>query len=106
MKTEIANTLKGIKGTFTKIMVAGALAGAVMLAAPQKADAQQFGFHIGFGRPVAGPVYAAPAYGPVYAAPYAPVYRPGFYADYHRDDFYRHQRWERDRQFHGRGYYR
>jgi len=97
MKTNSIKT-NGLKGIFTKVILAGTLAGAVLMAAPQKAQAQQFAVGVQFGHPV----YRGPVYGPVYDR--------GFYADrrreeFRREEFLRHERWEREHSFY-RGYYR
>lgn len=103
MKTISMQTLKGM---FTKVAVLGALAGAVMLAAP-KAEAQSgFSVRFGAGRPV---------YGQAYGEGYGPAYGDRFYAERRREEilrheeaerreeYFRHERWERERAF-GHGY--
>ena len=61
-----------ITGTLTKWMTGAALAGALMFAAPKKADAQvSFGISVGH-----------PAYGYGYGYGYRPYYRPYGYAPY------------------------
>lgn len=108
-------SIVNVKALLTRAAVAGVVAGAAFLAAPQKANAQ-VAFGVQFGRPVyRGPVYRGPAYRrPVYAAPvygpryYAPApvvaygygYSPGFGYDRHLA-WERHERWE-----HERGFYR
>ena len=96
-------SFRSLKGIFTKVAVAATLAGAVLLATPQKADAQHFSVQFGVGRP-----YYGPAYGPAYG----PVYGPGFYAERRHDDwvrreeFRRHEEWVRAHQFGpSRGFY-
>ena len=71
------------KGMITKAMMVGLAAGAVALAAPQKAQAQvSFGVQVG--------------YPPVY------TYAPGYYAyppdDYARREYYERLRRERERE--------
>jgi hypothetical protein len=56
--------ITNLKATVAKVFTVGLLAGAVAMAAPQKAEAQ-----VSFGVRVGGPVYARPAYRPYYAAP-------------------------------------
>ncbi len=97
--------LSSVKSTVVKIFTVGLLAGAVVIAAPTKAQAQ-----VGIGVRI-GPAYAAygrPAYRrPIVVAP-APVvgfgfgYHPGFYGRPYgwdrREAFYRHE----DRRFYHR----
>ncbi len=77
--------ISSLKATVAKVFTVGLLAGAVAMAAPQKADAQ-----VSFGVRVGGPVYGRPAYRPY---PYvAPVpYGYGYYSPrvYHYDRFHR-----------------
>ncbi len=67
-----------------KGLTGAALAGALLLAAPQKAEAQRFGVGISIG----GPVYGGGYYGPRYVRPYPygygyPYsYGPGYYGSY------------------------
>ncbi|GAA3756668.1 hypothetical protein [Terriglobus aquaticus] len=82
-----------ITRTITKWMTGAALAGALLFAAPKKAEAQ-VSFGISVGRPVYGygygyrPYYPAPyAYGypaPVYGYYGRPYYRPYYHAYYGR----------------------
>ena len=85
-----------ITRTFTKWMTGAALAGALMFAAPEKADAQ-VSFGISVGHPYYGYGYRPYAYG---YAPYAygypaygyyghPYYRPYYHAYYGRPYGYR-----------------
>ncbi len=66
MKTQMLTHLKGM---FTKVAIAGALAGVMFMAAPQKADAQvvvRFGGPRAFYGPrvvVAPPIFYGPGYG-------------------------------------------
>ena len=85
-----------LKAILTKTAMVGLVAGAALMAAPQKANAQvAIGIHFGH-RPVyvaPAPYYVPPvAYGPAYVAP---AY--GYYGYdrgyYHRDRFYRDRRW-------------
>ncbi len=82
------NSIKtnGLKGIFTKVLLAGSMAAAVFMAAPQKAEAQRIAVGVQFGHPV-----------------YAPAY--GYYGERRREEFRRHERWERDHRGY-RGYYR
>ncbi len=77
-----------LKAMMAKAITAGALAGAVFMAAPTKAEAQ-VSFGVRFGRPV----YVAPR--PVYVVP--PVYGYGF--GYDRFAYDRHLAWERHERF-------
>ena len=91
-----------LKAVFAKVATVALLAGAVVLASPQKAEAQvRVGVGIGFGGPVYRPHYYAPpvVYGPRYGYGYG--YGPGFYGPgyYGHFDHYRYGR------FH-HGYYR
>ncbi len=81
----------------TKWITGAALAAALLVATPHKADAQVT-FGIGFGHPA--PVYGQ-AYGPVYGQVYVPAYNP-YYA-WHRDRWiapapaywqWRHEHWD------------
>ena len=57
MKTESMKTLAvSLKGMFTKVAIAGALAGTVLFAAPKQADAQGFSVQFGIGHPYARPL--------------------------------------------------
>lgn len=85
----IVTTFAG-KSTITKSLIAALTAGALLLAAPAKSDAQVF-FRVGFRRPV----YVAPA--PIVVAP-APY---GYWA--RRDAYIRHEEWLRAHRY---GYYR
>jgi hypothetical protein len=78
--------LKNMKAKAATVLAAGFLAGALVMAAPTKAEAQGFAVGVQFGGPRyhRGPVYA---YGPRYAHPPV-VYGPGYYG-------YRHDRWHR-----------
>ena len=60
-----------------KIITGAALAGALLFAAPHKAEAQRIGFGISIG----GPVYGGGYYGPRYVRPY-PAYGPAYYGGY------------------------
>ena len=88
--------------TVVKWMTGAALAGAFVLAAPHKAEAQvQFGVSVGsYG----APVYAAPAYG--YADPYA--YQQQRWIDHEQRERWeaeraaewRHEQWQREHAWH------
>jgi hypothetical protein len=66
--------ITSLKATVAKVFTVGLLAGAVAMAAPQKADAQ-----VRFGVRIGGPVYVGPAYRPYgYVAP-APYVYGGYY---------------------------
>ncbi len=65
----------------TKWMTGAALAGALLLAAPHKAEAQHVSFGVSVGAPV---VYGGGYYGPRYVRPYPyaygyPYYGPSYY---------------------------
>ena len=92
-----------ITGTLTKWMTGAALAGALLFAAPKKADAQvSFGISVGhpaygygYGyRPYYSGYYRPYAYGyPAYGYPaygYGYHYRPYYHAYYGRPYGYRH----------------
>lgn len=110
MKT---NSIKAfsLKGILTKVVVTGALAVAVLMAAPQKAEAQGFRIGVQFGQPA----YYAPVAPVVYGQNYG--YREDFYARQRRLEFERrealarHEAWERRERFEHnryngyRGYY-
>ena len=100
----------------TKWMTGVALAGALLLAAPHKAEAQRFGIGISVGAPV---VYGGGYYGPRYVQPYpyvygAPYYGPGYYGyygrpyvgGYYRGGYYGHGYYGGPHGFVGRGGYR
>ena len=95
-KLEVVMKLTKMKAMVAKVMAVGLAAGALALAAPQKAEAQvSFGVQVGYP-----PVYA---YGPGYAYP------PDYYArrDYYerlriqreREAWERHEAWEHRRDF-------
>lgn len=84
-KLEVVMKLTSIKAMVAKAMAVGLVAGALVLAAPQKAQAQ-VRIGVQFGYP---PVYA---YAPGYAYP---SYPPDYYA---RRDYYERLRCERERQ--------
>ena len=92
-----------ITKTITKWMTGAALAGALLFAAPHKADAQ-VSFGIRVGRPYYGGYYGyRPYYGGYYARPY-PVYGPGYYAPPYGyySPYYRHEWREHEwRERHG-----
>ena len=69
--------------TMTKWLAGAALAGALLFAAPQKAEAQRVGFGISIG----GPVYGGGYY--PYAAP-SPYYAgyPAYYGGYYGPHYY------------------
>lgn len=74
-----------ITRTITKLLTGAALAGALLLAAPHKAQAQRIGFGIGIG----GPVYGGGYYGPRYVRPYPYGYRyPGYAPGYAYPGYY------------------
>ena len=79
------------KGILAKVATVGLLAGAVAMAAPQKAEAQ-----VRFGVRIGGPVYV----GPRYVAP--PVY--GYYGpQYYGHPYYGY--YHHPYGYYGRGYY-
>ena len=90
------------KAMFAKVATAALLAGAVVMAAPQTAQAQ-VNFGISFGRPVYAQPYVRPYYAPRYVAP--PVYGYGYvaprvygynrYEVERRNAFIRHEEWDR-----------
>ncbi|RXH57643.1 hypothetical protein [Granulicella sibirica] len=94
MKIETAKT-----PNLTKVIAAGVLAGAVLMAAPQKAEAQQFGVSVGVGRPYGGPVYERGFRDDRFRDD------RGFYAERRRDEFRRQEafarqeRWDREHRF-------
>jgi hypothetical protein len=92
--------ITNVKAMVAKMFTVGLLAGAVVIAAPNKAQAQ-----VSFGVRV-GPVYGfRPAYvAPRYVAPSPIFYGPGF--GYDRAAWFRHQEWERHEAFAHRGFYR
>ncbi len=67
-----------IMKTMTKWLTGAALAGALLFAAPHKAEAQRVGFGISIGT---GPVYGG-YYGPHYVRPY-PYGYPAYYGGYY-----------------------
>jgi hypothetical protein len=93
--------IPNVKAMVAKAVTVGMVAGALMLAGPTKAQAQQFGFGVQFG----GPRYVQPA--------------PGFWARRawereqiaRREAAIRHEEWVRAHRFEGRphgggyGYY-
>ena len=94
--------ITNLKATMAKIATVGLLAGAVVLAAPQKAEAQvRFGVGVNFGGPV---VYRHHYYAPpvVYAPP---VYGYGYYHPHYGYYGYRHYGWDHYHHGYG-GYYR
>jgi hypothetical protein len=94
MKNELVTTLAGrLKGMFTKVVVAGVLAGAGLFAAPKQTAAQGFSVQFGVAHP-----YARPYYGPVYVPP---AYGPGFYAERRHEEWLQHERWDREHSFRG-----
>ncbi|SNS23506.1 hypothetical protein SAMN05421770_101104 [Granulicella rosea] len=83
-------TITNVKAMVAKVLTVGVLAGAVVMAAPAKAEAQGFAVGVRFGAPVR-PVYVAPRYyGPRYVVP---AYGYGY--------GYRHDGWAYDRYHHG-----
>lgn len=68
-----------LKTTIAKMITGAALAGALLFAAPHKAEAQRvaFGVTIGNGPVYSGPVYSG-YYGPAYVRPY-PYYGYRYY---------------------------
>ena len=101
------------KDKLKQTFAGAALAGALLFAAPHKAQAQHIGFGISIGGPVYGGYYAPgpyaygpayygyPAYGPGYA--YGGYYGPRFYGrgyGYGRG-FYGHEGWEHEGWRHG-----
>jgi hypothetical protein len=97
MKT---NSIQGfsVKGILTKVVVAGALAGAVLIAAPQKAEAQGFRIGVQIGHPGYYAPVAPVVYGPAYG------YREDFHARQRREEFLRHEAWERHERFEHRDF--
>ena len=100
--------ITNVKAMVAKIFTVGLLAGAVVIAAPAKAEAQ-FGIGVRIGpAPYYGPVYRRPIvvappvygfggyYGPGYARPYGWDARP--YGWDRHEGFYRHE----DRRFYHR----
>jgi hypothetical protein len=82
-----------VKGTVAKAMLAGVVAGALMMAAPAKAQAQEVVIGARFGRPIYGPPDR-----------FAIERREEFLR---REAFLRHQEWERAHRFgHPYGFYR
>ncbi len=88
-----------LKNNAIKTAAVALVAGAALLATPQRANAQVgIGFHVGHARvgvgyapvyPYAAPVYAPPVYGYGYAAPVYGYYGHGYYGH----------------PYYGRGYY-
>lgn len=77
----------GMTKTITRILSGAALAGALLLATPQKAEAQRVGFGISIGT---GPVYTGGYYGPRYVRPYPYYpYNSGYYGYYAPRPYYR-----------------
>ena len=68
-----------LKLMVAKVMTAGLMGGALMLATPKKAEAQQFSIGVQIGRPVVSPGYYA---------------QPGYYAE---RDYYARRRYEQER---------
>jgi len=105
MKT---NSIKAfsLKGILTKVTVAGALAGAVFMVSPQKAEAQGFRVGVQFGQPG----YYAPVAPVVYGPSYGYGYRDDFYARERREEFERreaiarHEAWERQERWEHRDF--
>jgi hypothetical protein len=81
--------LTNVKAMAAKVMTVGLLAGAVALAVPAKAEAQQF---------VVGARFGAPAYR------YDYYDRGRFERERRREEFIRHEEWVRAHEFR-RGYY-
>ena len=77
--------------TISKWLTGAALAGALLFAAPHKAEAQRVGFGISIGAPVYGGGYYGPAYG-AYPYAYGYPYYGGYYGYGH--------------PYYGGGYYR
>lgn len=75
-----------MKSMIAKVMATGFLAGAVLFAAPKKADAAQFSIGVQLGNPDYG--YGYSQY-PAYSA------YPDYYA---RRDYYDRLRWEQERR--------
>jgi hypothetical protein len=79
-------TITNVKATVAKVLTVGLLAGAFVMAAPAKADAEVFGIGIHVG---------APAYG----------YDHRYHDDHIRREEIRHDDWGRGRDYHDyRGY--
>jgi hypothetical protein len=74
-----------LKSMVAKVMTAGLLAGALLVGAPKKAEAQ-VSVGVQFGQPV---YQAYPAYG---------AYSGGYYGYGRRDDEYARRRWEEARR--------
>ena len=72
-----------ITKTISKWLTGAALAGALLFAAPHKAEAQRIGFGISIG----GPGYYGAYYGPRYVRPY-PVYGYGYGYPYYGGGYY------------------
>jgi hypothetical protein len=77
-----------ITKTLTKWITGAALAGALLFAAPKKADAQ-VSFGISVGRPVYGYGYGYRPYAYGYPAPYAYGYPAPVYGGYYGRPYYR-----------------
>lgn len=93
--SNITAKLTSLKGSVVRVLAAGALAGAVLAAAPA-ANAQRFAFGVQFG----GPRYYAPpppryyGYGYGYGySPYAYGYRPEWRRPYARPYGYGYRRY-------------
>ncbi len=74
-KEDVMKIIKSsnVKALFTKAALAGLVAGAAFMAAPQKANAQ-----VAFGIQLGRPGYVARV--PVYQQPYVETYNAGYYA--------------------------
>ncbi len=82
-------TITNVKAMVAKVLTVGFLAGAFVMAAPAKAEAQGFAVGVRFG----APVYVAPRY-------VALVYGYGYGYDVRRhDEWVRHEEFERQRAF-------
>ncbi len=84
--------MANVKAMVAKMFTVGLLAGAVAIAAPQKAQAQvAFGLRVGPVVVHGGPVYPAPVYGYGYAAP--------AYGYYGHEGYARPYGWDRREAF-------
>jgi hypothetical protein len=76
-------TLANVKGMAIKGMLAAVAAGAFLMVAPAKAEAQNFGVDVRFGHPAPAPFYG----------------RPGYYGFERHEDFVRHEEAVRHEEF-------
>jgi hypothetical protein len=92
--------ITNVKAMVAKMFTVGLVAGAIVIAAPTKAQAQvSFGVRVGnapyYAPPYARPVPVAPVYG----------YAGGYYAPEYRHDFDRDRDWDRRRDWERHEYY-